>query len=193
MNKLKCIIIGDTTVGKTSLAMTFSKNGFPKETIPSVYENFTKDFVIEGNSINLTIYDTHCDPDYDKLRPLIYQQTDVFMICFSLVSEESFVHVKTKWVPEVRKLQPKARSILVGTKMDLRNDPQTIKKLEDVGLSPITQQSAMDLAYELGSLKYVECSAFTQKDLSFVFEEAIRAVTDGPPPKSDKKSKCFIL
>ncbi|KAJ5067600.1 hypothetical protein M0811_02788 [Anaeramoeba ignava] len=192
MNQIKCIIIGDTTVGKTSLAMTFSKNEFPKETIPSVYENFTKDFS-DGPTINLAIWDTHCDPDYDKLRQLSYSQTDVFMICFSLVSEESFVHVKTKWVPEVRKLQPSAQILLVGTKMDLRNDPQTIKKLEDVGLSPITQQSAMDLAYELGSLKYVECSAFTQKDLSFVFEEAIRAVVPLFYVRNSDKSKCFIL
>ena len=40
--------------------------------------------------------------DYDRLRPLSYPQTDIFLIGFSTVSTTSFANVKEKWVPEVR-------------------------------------------------------------------------------------------
>ena len=52
--------------------------------------------MVDGKPINLGLWDTAGQEDYDRLRPLSYPQTDVFLVCFSLVSPPSFENVKTK-------------------------------------------------------------------------------------------------
>lgn len=94
--------------------------------------------MVDGKPINLGLWDTAGQEDYDRLRPLSYPQTDVFLICFSLVNPASFENVRAKWYPEVRHHCPATPIILVGTKLDLREDKETIERLKDKKLAPIT-------------------------------------------------------
>ena len=66
--------------------------------------------------------------------------------------------------------------VLVGTKLDLRNDTETIEKLREKGLKPITYAQGLELAKDIGAGKYLECSALTQEGLKEVFDEAVRQV-----------------
>ena len=109
--------------------------------------------------------------DYDRLRPLSYPQTDVFLVCFSVTSPASFENVKEKWFPEVRHHCPGVPCLVVGTQVDLRDDPQVIEKLQRQKQRPVTAEHGERLARELGAVKYVECSALTQKGLKNVFDE----------------------
>ncbi|XP_010216806.1 PREDICTED: cell division control protein 42 homolog, partial [Tinamus guttatus] len=129
--------------------------------------------------------------DYDRLRPLSYPQTDVFLVCFSVVSPSSFENVKEKWVPEITHHCPKTPFLLVGTQIDLRDDPSTIEKLAKNKQKPITPETAEKLARDLKAVKYVECSALTQKGLKNVFDEAILAALEPPEPK--KTRRCVLL
>ena len=86
--------------------------------------------MVDGKPINLGLWDTAGQEDYDRLRPLSYPQTDVFLICFSVVSPASYDNIKTKWHPEVSHHCPNTPAILVGLKMDLRDDPATIQALK---------------------------------------------------------------
>jgi Ras-related C3 botulinum toxin substrate 1 len=52
--------------------------------------------MVDGKPISLGLWDTAGQEDYDRLRPLSYPQTDVFLICFSIVSPPSFDNVKAK-------------------------------------------------------------------------------------------------
>jgi small GTP-binding protein len=52
--------------------------------------------MVDGKTISLGLWDTAGQEDYDRLRPLSYPQTDVFLICFSVVSPPSFENVRTK-------------------------------------------------------------------------------------------------
>lgn len=70
--------------------------------------------------------DTAGNEDYDRLRPLSYPQTNVFVICFSLVNPESFARLETRWIPEVTRYCPSVPFVLVGTKSDLLNDSATV-------------------------------------------------------------------
>lgn len=73
--------------------------------------------------------------------------------------------------------------------MDLREDKDTIVKLRMKSQSPITYPEGLQMAKEIGAVRYLECSALTQKGLKNVFDEAIRAVLS-PNPIKKKKSKC---
>jgi small GTP-binding protein len=77
--------------------------------------------MVEDQQINLQLWDTAGQEDYKKLRPLSYPQTDVFMICFSVVSPTSLENVRNMWVPEVKEHCPNVPMVIVGVKSDLRD------------------------------------------------------------------------
>uniref|UniRef100_A0A3Q0T105 small monomeric GTPase n=1 Tax=Amphilophus citrinellus TaxID=61819 RepID=A0A3Q0T105_AMPCI len=192
MQTIKCAVVGDGEVGKTCLLISYTSNAFPGEYIPTVFDHYSANVMLDGKPVNLGLWDTAGEEDYDRLRPLSYPQTDVFLICFSLVRPASYENVRNKWYPEVRHYSHNTPTILVGTKLDLRDDKDTIEKLKKDNLSPINYPQGLAMAKEIGSVKYLECSALTQRGLKTVFDEAIRAVLC-PPPVKKKGKKCSLL
>ena len=77
-------------------------------------------------------------------------------------------------------------------KVDLREDVETVKKLKEKSEVPVSLHQGLALSRDIGAVKYVECSALTQKWLKNVFEEAIRAAL-GPDTKPVKKQRCDLL
>jgi len=145
--------------------------------------------MVDGKPINLGLWDTAGQEDYDRLRPLSYPQTDVFLVAFSIVNPASFENVRAKWHPEVSHHCPSTPIILVGTKVDLREDPSTCEKLAAKKQAPIAYEGALQMATEISAAKYMECSAITQQGLKAVFDEAIRAVLSPPVLGKSKQQK----
>jgi len=191
MQNIKCVVVGDGAVGKTCLLISYTTNAFPGEYIPTVFDNYSANVMVDGKPINLGLWDTAGQEDYDRLRPLSYPQTDVFLVCFSVISNSSFENVKTKWVPEIQHHAPNVPILLVGTKSDLRKDENTIKQLNSRQQSMVEVESAQRMAKEIGAVNFLECSALTQEGLKQVFDEAIRAAMSKPTGK--KKNQCEIL
>lgn len=193
MQNIKCVVVGDGAVGKTCLLISYTTNAFPGEYIPTVFDNYSANVMVDGKPINLGLWDTAGQEDYDRLRPLSYPQTDVFLICFSVISPASFDNVKTKWFPEIQHHAPGVPFILVGTKSDLRDDEETLERLREKRLKPVTQQQAESLRTDLSGYKYLECSALTQNGLKTVFDEAIRCVLLSQDKPTGKKKPCALL
>lgn len=80
---------------------------------------------------------------------------------------------------------------MVGTQIDLRDDASAVEKLAKNRQKPISVEMAERTAKELHAVKYVECSALTQKGLKNVFDEAILAALE--PPEQSKGKKCVML
>lgn len=84
--------------------------------------------------------------------------------------------VLKKWFPEIDHHAPSVPIILVGTKLDLREDPATLESLRQKRMEPVSYDQALIVAKEIRAHKYLECSALTQRNLKSVFDEAIRYV-----------------
>ena len=187
---IKCVAVGDGAVGKTCLLISYTTNAFPGEYIPTVFDNYQASLMVDGAPINLGLWDTAGQEDYDRLRPLSYPQTDVFLVCFSIISKSSYENVQTKWVPEIKHHCPEAPFIIVGTKTDLRNDENVLAKVGET----IKESDGQSLANKVGARKYVECSALTQENLKTVFDEAIRVVLNKDKPSNNQNGcRCIVL
>jgi len=191
MQNIKCVVVGDGAVGKTCLLISYTTNAFPGEYIPTVFDNYSANVMVDGKPINLGLWDTAGQEDYDRLRPLSYPQTDVFLVCFSVISTSSFENVKTKWVPEIQHHAPGVPIVLVGTKSDLRKDESTISQLKARQQAMVEIEAAQSMAKEIGAVKFLECSALTQEGLKPVFDDAIRAAMAKPIKQNNRP--CVLL
>jgi len=190
---IKLVVVGDGGVGKTCLLIAYTSNTFPREYVPTVFDNYSANVMVDGRKVTLGLWDTAGQEDYDRLRPLSYPQTDIFLICFSVISPTSYYNVKNKWWPEVMHHSPESKIMVVGTKIDLREDRETLAKLKERDQTPITWQQGEQMAKEIKAIRYMECSALTQKGLKVVFDEAIQIVLFKDKVKPAKKSKCTLL
>ena len=127
MLHIKAVVVGDGAVGKTSLLMKCLTGEFSHYHIPVVWEQesiIVKDATIRGHrepqNVIIDFWDTAGQEDYDRLRPLCYPNTDVFLMCFSFDSRQSFDNLRYRWYMEVSHHVPTADRILIGLKSDLR-------------------------------------------------------------------------
>ena len=119
---LKCVVVGDGAVGKTSMLLCYTTNTFPTDHMPTIFDNYSKNVTMrDGRVVNLGLWDTAGQDEYADFRPLSYSAADCFIVAFSLIDRESFRNVEQKWLSELRSKAPKTPIVLVGTKLDLRN------------------------------------------------------------------------
>ena len=158
-----------------------------------MFDNYSANVTIDGKTINLGLWDTASREESDRLRPLGYPGTDIFLLCFSVVTPSAYDNIRTKWYPEITYHAPNVPYLVVGTKTDLRDDKETVSRLAERKLQPMTRAQGEKLAKDIGAVKYVECSALTQDGLKEVFDQAMRAVIHHVPKKVSNKHSCQLL
>jgi len=190
MQAFKVVVVGDGAVGKTCLLMCYTQKMFPREYIPTVFDNFSKNVSHDGTLIRLDLYDTAGQEDYDRLRVICYPNTDVFLVCYSIDQANSLTNVKQKWVPELRHHAPDAKILLVGLKADLRHDSKFIANMDVKGQKFVTSQKVEEIANEVGAAEKLECSALKMEGIDEVFNAAISVAKSN---QGDGKKPCCTL
>ncbi|XP_078454924.1 rho-related GTP-binding protein RhoA-C-like [Lampetra planeri] len=187
----KLVIVGDGACGKTCLLIVFSKDQFPEVYVPTVFENYVADMEVDGKQVELALWDTAGQEDYNRLRPLSYPDTDVILMCFSIDSPDSLGNITDRWTAEVRHFCPNVPIVLVGNKKDLRNDDNAKRELAKIKQEPVRVEEGRDMANQINAFGYMECSAKTKDGVREVFEMAARAALQ--VRKRKKKSGCLLL
>ena len=155
---------------------------FPKDYVPTVFDNYQINMIVKEHPVILSLWDTAGQPEYDRLRPLSYTNTNIYLICYDSNDKESFENVYKKWIPEVSKFNPKIPYLIVGTKYNPKN------------------KNKLNLDYVKKKLDYnnvLECSAKNHYNLKNIFEKAVELALKNIKKNEDnfiKKNKCkFIL
>ena len=161
------------------MLISYTTNKFPEEHVPTVFDNYKAEVMVDNRQYTLGLWDTAGQSDFDVLRPLSYPGTDIFLIIFSITSPSSFDSIKSKWIPELQKHAPDIPFILIGTKLDMRSG------------TSVSSEEGIKLCAELKARKYLECSSRTQEGLKQVFDTAIQCVISHR--NSKKKRKCIIM
>jgi len=161
---LKCVVVGDGAVGKTSMLMCYATNTFPTDHMPTIFDNYSKNVrARDGRTVSVGLWDTAGQDEYAAFRPLSYENADAMLLAFSCDSKESYESVETKWAEELRAKAPKTPIVLVCTKIDLR----------DSGKGVVSRAQGEALGDRIGATAYAECSALTQNGLPAVFDTVI--------------------
>ena len=139
--------------------------------------------------VQLVLFDTPGKEMYDRVRPLAYLCADVFLLCFSINSPDSFINIPEKWAPEVKHSGPNVPIILVANKSDLRNEEETISQLQKFKQTPVTFEQGQKMAERINAFTYLECSAKAREGVQTIFETAASAALK----ILKKKNYCVVL
>ncbi|KAH7882109.1 ras family-domain-containing protein [Phlebopus sp. FC_14] len=184
----KLVIVGDGACGKTSLLCSFALGEFPKEYQPTIFENYVAEIRLDGKPVQLALWDTAGQEEYERLRPLSYSKSHVILIAFAIDTPDSLENVSVKWIEEVRSIcGPTIPILLVGCKADLRPPPNS----PDIG-NYVSRAQAERVASEIGARAYKECSALKIEGVDDVFEAATRAsmlMREGVPSSAHHRRK----
>ncbi|OBT52360.1 hypothetical protein VE04_06781 [Pseudogymnoascus sp. 24MN13] len=157
----KIVVVGDGGCGKTCLLISYSQGYFPEKYVPTVFENYITYPIHKksGKAVELALWDTAGQEEYDRLRPLSYPETDLLFVCFAIDCPNSLENVMDKWYPEVLHFCPYTPLVLVG-------------------LTPVTQEQGMVVAQKKGAC-FMECSSKEMTGVDEIFEQAIEIVVSG--------------
>ncbi|XP_075754751.1 rho-related GTP-binding protein RhoF isoform X1 [Pelodiscus sinensis] len=193
--ELKIVIVGDGGCGKTSLLMVYAKGAFPEKYAPSVFEKYTTSITVGNKEVILNLYDTAGQEDYDRLRPLSYQNTNLVLICYDVMNPTSYDNVLIKWYPEVSHFCRGVPLILIGCKTDLRKDKEYLRKLRSSQQEPITYNQGEATCQQIKGEAYLECSAKYRENVEDVFKEATNIALSAmkKAKRRKKRKRCVIL
>lgn len=165
---LKCVVLGNTQAGKTSLVRTYIDKTFKCSPPATIYVEYAiQTTTSSGSSSNLILCDSTGVDDYACAKRLCYPNTDIFLICFSVVGPDYSEDIREYYLSDIRMCCPNVPIVLVGTKLDLRDDKEFLQRTK---CNPITYEQGMQLAREIGAIEYLECSALKGTGVQAVFD-----------------------
>ncbi|KAI9670434.1 MAG: Rho GTPase [Trizodia sp. TS-e1964] len=172
----KIVVVGDGGSGDSQVILRgkASVTDASQKYVPTVFENYITHTTHSptGKTVELALWDTAGQEEYDRLRPLSYPETDLIFVCFAIDCPNSLENVMDKWYPEVTHFCPDIPVILVGLKSDLRTKRTCIEMLKTQGLTPVTPEQGRGVAKEMKAM-YMECSSKDSRGVDEIFDAAV--------------------
>ncbi|KAI0791608.1 P-loop containing nucleoside triphosphate hydrolase protein [Irpex lacteus] len=188
----KVVVCGDGACGKTSLLNVFTRGFFTQVYEPTVFENYVHDLYVDDTLVELSLWDTAGQEEFDRLRSLSYAETHVIMLCFSVDNPTSLENIEAKWLEEVLEYCPGVKVrlrtsvtsytrfshmpqlILVALKCDLRDDRIVQDRLARYNMHTVQYEEGLTVARRIRASRYLECSSKHNRGVNEVFYEAAR-------------------
>jgi len=153
--------------------------------------------------IELSLWDTAGQEEFDRLRSLSYDDTHAIMLCFAIDSRDSLENVESKWVGEIADNCPGVKLVLVALKCDLRENDDEAQEEEGAAEEAeggrkekkelITYQHGLEVAKRIGALRYLECSAMRNRGVNEAFTEAARVALSVKGVGGKDQKKCVVM
>lgn len=146
---------------------------------------------IGSKIVELALWDTAGQEDYDRLRPLSYPDAHVILLCYSVDCPDSFHNLREKWIPEIRHFCAHVPIILVGNKSDLRADESVSDKLKGTFVS---MEEGRLLCAQIGAHAFIECSAKNRYNVETLFAKAASVALTNRQCRQPRKHKlCTVV
>ena len=153
----KLVVMGDVSVGKTSILTRYIKttfDQFSESTIGAAF--FTKKITApNGDTINLEIWDTAGQERYDSLLPMYYRGANIVLFVFDLNNRNSFNNLRIRWLDIISNSGMECLFFLIGNKSDLE------RNVED--------EDVINLLMEYDDVEYFKISAKNNEGLDELF------------------------
>jgi Rho family protein len=159
----------------------------------------TTDIFVDNVHIELSLWDTAGQEEFDRLRSLSYDDTHAILLCFSVDSKDSLENVESKWVGEIADNCPGVKLVLVALKCDLREAEEEDAEGADGEAAPkekkdyINYQQGLEVARRINALRYLECSAMRNRGVNEAFTEAARVALSVKGIGGKDDSKCSVM
>ncbi|XP_062084733.1 mitochondrial Rho GTPase 1-like [Humulus lupulus] len=176
---VRIVVAGDRSTGKSSLIVTAAAENFPVNVPPLLPPTrLPEDFY--PDRVPITIIDTSSRPEDNGKVADELKRADAVVLTYACDQPQTLDRLSTFWLPKLRQLEVKVPVIVVGCKLDLRDENQQVS-LEQV-MSPIMQQFR-----EIETC--IECSALKHIQIPEVFYYAQKAVLHPTGPLFDQESQ----
>lgn len=147
--------------------------------------------------IELSLWDTAGQEEFDRLRSLSYDDTHAIMLCFSVDSKDSLENVETKWVGEIAENCQGVKLVLVAMKCDLREqgedgEPEGPEGAQKEKKEMINYNQGLEVARRINALRYLECSAMRNRGVNEAFTEAARVALSVKGNGGSEDGKCAV-
>mmetsp|Transcript_11305 Transcript_11305/g.27824 ORF Transcript_11305/g.27824 Transcript_11305/m.27824 type:complete len:215 (-) Transcript_11305:320-964(-) len=174
---IKCVLLGDSSVGKTCLVSRFLRDEFKNNTAPTIGTAFgikTVQSKLDNGKIvthDVGVWDTAGSERYYSMTQHYYRNTNIALVCYDLTNRKTWDKVSF-WVTELRKVEPGAMISIIGTKSDLVQQ----------GGKPrcVSSSAAMAYASEVGALTF-EASALAGDNVNLAFGTSVTAFCNKNP------------
>ena len=163
---LKILLIGDSTVGKTTLLLQYVDGKFSDSHITTIgVEYKDKNINLDGRELTLQIWDTSGQERYQSITKNFYRNADGIIFIFDLTNKESFEHMKN-WLMSSVDCNKDFKRILVGNKLDLKNER-------------VVNQESIKKFLEKNEMKFFETSAKEGTNVDIIFKEISQLILAG--------------
>ncbi|TFG26465.1 MAG: GTP-binding protein [Promethearchaeota archaeon] len=174
MYNYKILLLGNKSVGKTSLLLRFLTNEFMNEVLDTVGVNlYSKCLKIENQNIRLNIWDFSGEQKFKFILPTYCKGADGAFLIYDITNRESFEDLRY-WISFIKKYAKNIPTMLIGTKLDL-NEYRVVSK-----------RNIKELIKEFNPLSYIELSSKSGNNIEIPFNILVYFFYNNYIPKSLK-------